>query len=64
MDKIERRFKKWVGWIQGDLLLQMQNIILDEYMFRCFENSLKPYTGRETESDIISSSFHEKLHNN
>jgi hypothetical protein len=53
MDKIEQRFKKWVGWIQGELLVQMQDIILDEYMFRCFENSLKPYTGRETESDII-----------
>ncbi len=53
MDKIEKRFKKWVGWIQGELLLQMQQIALDEYMFSCFEASLKPYIGTFNSSDIV-----------
>ena len=43
----------WAG-LQGELLLQMQDIILDEYMFRCFTDSLKPYTGKVAEPDIIT----------
>ncbi len=54
MDGIERQFKKWVGWLQGELLQQMQDIILDEYMFHCFTDSLKPYSGRLVEPDIIT----------
>jgi hypothetical protein len=54
MDEIEQRFQRWVGWIQGDLLLQVQNIVLDDYMFGCFEESLKPYTGKAAESEIIT----------
>jgi hypothetical protein len=32
----------------------MEDIILDDYIFRCFTESLKPYSGRLTCPDVIS----------
>jgi AbiU2 len=47
MDSIEQLFRKWQGWLNGDLLWQVQNLIVDRHFAKGFQQSLKPYGGRE-----------------
>ena len=54
MDRVEQLFRKWQGWLKGDLLLQVQNLIRDRHVANGFRQSLSPYGGREVSwADLV-----------
>jgi hypothetical protein len=52
MDKPERLFRKWQGWIKPTLLADFQRLLHDQRIFNAYLESLNPYVGRKEGAEI------------